>query len=55
MIRSSVGLGLEAGLADEFGSGKRYFGSVDRQYLLEDPDVDIRGDRVLHLRGRVRR
>jgi hypothetical protein len=43
MIRSSVGLGLEAGLVD------------DRQYLLEDPDVDIRGDRVLHLRGRVRR
>ena len=38
-----------------FGSGKRYFGSVDRQYVLEDPDVVIRGDRVLHLRYRVRR
>jgi hypothetical protein len=38
-----------------FGSGKRYFGSVDGQHLLEDPDVVIRGDRVLHLRYRVRR
>jgi hypothetical protein len=38
-----------------FGSGKRYFGPVDGQYLLEDPDVVIRGDRVLHLRYRVRR
>jgi hypothetical protein len=25
------------------------------QHLLEDPDVVIRGDRVLHLRYRVRR
>ena len=38
-----------------FGSGKRYFGPVDGQHLLEDPDVVIRGDRVLHLRYRVRR
>ena len=38
-----------------FGSGKRYFGSFDGQYLLEDPDVVIRGDRVMHLRYRVRR
>ena len=54
---------LAAGLVDEvsmdvvpvvFGSGKRYFGSVDSQYLLEDPDVVIQGDRVLHLRYRVR-
>lgn len=37
-----------------FGSGKRYFGSVDAQHLLEDPDVVIQGDRVLHLRYRVR-
>ena len=37
------------------GSGKRYFGSVDAQHLLEDPDVMIQGDRVLHLRYRVRR
>jgi dihydrofolate reductase len=55
---------LAAGLVDEvamdvvpvvFGSGKRYFGPVDTQHLLEDPDVVIQGDRVLHLRYRVRR
>jgi dihydrofolate reductase len=38
-----------------FGSGKRYFGSVDTQHLLEDPHRVIRGDRVLHLLYRVRR
>ena len=38
-----------------FGAGKRYFGSVDAQHLLEDPDVVVKGDRVLHLRYRVRR
>lgn len=38
-----------------FGTGKRYFGSVDAQHLLEDPDVVIQGNRVLHLRCRVRR
>jgi hypothetical protein len=36
-------------------NGKRYFGSVDAQHLLEDPDVVIHGHRVLHLRYRVRR
>ncbi|MCW2132381.1 Dihydrofolate reductase [Arthrobacter sp. VKM Ac-2550] len=55
---------LAAGLVDEvrmdvvpvvFGSGKRYFGSVHAQHLLEDPDVVIQGTRVLHLRYRVRR
>jgi dihydrofolate reductase len=55
---------LAAGLVDEvamdvvpvvFGSGKRYFGSIDGQYLLEDPHVVIQGDRVLHLRYKVRR
>jgi len=55
---------LAAGLVDEvamdvvpvvFGSGKRYFGPVEVQHLLEDPHVVIRGDRVLHLRYRVRR
>ena len=55
---------LAAGLVDEvamdvapvvFGSGKRYFGSVDAQHLLEDPDVVIQGNRVLHVRYRVRR
>jgi dihydrofolate reductase len=53
-----------AGLVDEvamdvvpvvFGSGKRYFGSIDGQHLLEDPHVVIQADRVLHLRFRVRR
>ena len=55
---------LAAGLVDEvamdlvpvvFGSGKRYFGSIDGQHLLEDPHVVIRGERVLHLRFKVRR
>ena len=32
-----------------------YFGLVDGQHLLEDPDVVIQGNRVLHLRYRVRR
>ncbi|MBM7788836.1 dihydrofolate reductase family protein [Tenggerimyces flavus] len=54
---------LAAGLVDEvrmdvvpvvLGSGKRFFGSVDAQHLLEDPDV-IQGNRVLHLRYQVRR
>src|SRR5215217_6486604 len=58
------GQALELGLVDEvamdvvpvvFGKGKRYFGPVDGQHLLEDPDVVIRGDRVLHVRYRVRR
>ncbi|MFG2275867.1 dihydrofolate reductase family protein [Streptomyces chartreusis] len=55
---------LAAGLVDEvamdvvpvvFGSGKRYFGSIDGQQQLEDPHVVIQGDRVLHLRFKVRR
>lgn len=55
---------LAAGLVDEvrmdvapvvFGSGKRYFGSVNAQHLLEDPDVVLQGSRVLHLRYQVRR
>jgi dihydrofolate reductase len=55
---------LAAGLVDEvamdvvpvvFGSGKRYFGGMDGQLLLEDPHVVIQGDRVLHLRFKVRR
>ena len=55
---------LAAGLVDEvrmdvipvvFGSGRRYFGSVHAHHLLEDPEVVIPGNRVLHLRYRVRR
>ena len=39
-----------------FGRGRRYFGtSVAGSVLLDDPDVVIQGDRVLHLRYRVRR
>lgn len=58
------GQAFALGLVDEvamdvvpvvFGSGQRYFGSLDSQHLLEDPDVVVRGDRVLHLRYRVRR
>ncbi len=52
-----------AGLVDEvamdvvpvvFGSGKRYFGTIDGQHRLEDPHVVIQGDRVLHLKFKVR-
>jgi dihydrofolate reductase len=55
---------LAADLVDEvamdvvpvvFGSGKRYFGGIDGQQLLEDPHVVIQGDRVLHLSFKVRR
>jgi dihydrofolate reductase len=58
------GQALALGLVDEvamdvvpvvFGSGKRYFGPVDAQHLLDDPHTVIQGDRVLHLRYRVRR
>ena len=37
-----------------FGSGKRFFGSAHAQHLLEDPDVVLRGNRVLHLQYPVR-
>ena len=55
---------LAAGLVDEvrmdvvpvvLGSGKRYFGSVHTQHLLEDPEVVLQGNRVLHVRYRVHR
>jgi dihydrofolate reductase len=55
---------LAAGLVDEvamdvvpvvFGSGKRYFGDIAGQHLLEDPHVVIQGERVLHLKFKVRR
>ena len=36
------------------GSGKRFFGSVRGQHLLDDPDVVIQGTRVLHLNYRVK-
>ena len=55
---------FEAGLVDEvaldvvpvvFGTGKRYFGRLSKQVLLEDPDEVVQGARVLHLRFRVRK
>jgi dihydrofolate reductase len=55
---------LAAGLVDVvrmdvapvvFGSGKRFFGSVDAQHLLGDPDVMLQGNRVVHLRYAVSR
>lgn len=55
---------LAQGLVDEvrmdvvpvvFGAGKRYFGPVDAQHLLEGPDVMVQGNRVLHLVYRVPR
>lgn len=58
------GQAFALGLVDEvamdvvpvvLGSGKRYFGPVDAQHLLEDPHVVIQGNRVMHLRYRVRR
>ena len=58
------GQAFALGLVDEvaidvvpvvFGNGKRYFGQVSGQHLLEDPHVVIQGDRVLHLRFKARR
>lgn len=55
---------LAAGLVDEvrmdiapvvLGAGRRFFGTAGGRHLLEDPDVVIPGQRVLHLRCRVRR
>jgi dihydrofolate reductase len=54
---------LAAGLVDEvamdvvpvvFGSGRRYFDSIEGQHMLEDPHIVLQGDRVLHLRYKVR-
>ncbi|MGZ4498208.1 MAG: dihydrofolate reductase family protein [Nocardioides sp.] len=58
------GQALALGLVDEvamdvvpvvFGRGKRYVGRLDSPVTLDDPDVVIQGDRVLHLRYRVPR
>ena len=57
------GQALAKGLVDEvamdvvpvvFGSGRRYFGSAQGPCLLADPDLVVRGERVLHLRYGVR-
>jgi dihydrofolate reductase len=57
------GQAVAAGLVDEIavdiapvllGEGKRYFGTASLpEGLLEDPEV-VQGDRVLHLRYRIR-
>ncbi|WP_062295705.1 dihydrofolate reductase family protein [Demequina maris] len=58
------GQALAAGLVDEvrmdvvavvLGSGRRFFGAVSAPQLLDGPDEAVQGDRVLHLRYRVRR
>jgi dihydrofolate reductase len=58
------GQALAAGLVDEvrmdvvpvvFGSGKRFFGSVEGQRMLEDPAEVRQGERVLHMRYPVKR
>ncbi|MFC5820130.1 dihydrofolate reductase family protein [Nonomuraea harbinensis] len=55
---------LAAGLVDEvaidvvpvvFGSGRRYFGGIGGQHLLEQPHLVVQGDGVLHLKFKVRR
>jgi hypothetical protein len=39
-----------------FGGGKPYFGTLaDGRLILEDPEVVIQGDGVLHLRYPVHR
>lgn len=56
------GQAFAAGLVDEvrmdvvpvvFGSGKRYFGSLQTPALLDDPAEVVQGERVLHVRCRV--
>jgi dihydrofolate reductase len=59
------GQAVTAGLVDEvamdiapvlLGAGRRYFGDAPvPETLLEDPDPVVEGDRVLHLRYRLRR
>jgi dihydrofolate reductase len=54
---------VAAGLADELaidlapvflGEGKRFLGSSTDEIVLDDPHVVIQGERVLHLRYRLR-
>ena len=58
------GQAFSAGLVDEvamdvapvvLGEGVRFFGSHTGTVLLDDPDVVIQGDRVLHLHYTVKR
>ena len=61
---SAVSQFLRAGLLDELtvhvapvflGEGVRFFGSHTGTVLLDDPDLVIQGDRVLHLHYTVKR
>ena len=54
---------VAAGLADELaidlapvflGEGKRFLGSLTDEIVLDDPHVVVQGERVLHLRYRLR-
>jgi dihydrofolate reductase len=54
---------VAAGLADELaidlapvflGQGKRFLGSTTDEIVLDDPSVVVQGERVLHLRYRLR-
>jgi dihydrofolate reductase len=54
---------VAAGLADEvaidlapvfLGQGKRFLGSLTDEIVLDDPNVVVQGDRVLHLRYALR-
>ena len=59
-----AGQAFQAGLIDEvlidlvpvvFGAGVRYFGDYDSSpLLLDDPEI-VQGDRVTHLRYRLRK
>ena len=58
------GQAFSAGLVDEvamdvapvvLGEGVRFFGSHTGTALLDDPDVVVQGDRVLHLHYTVKR
>jgi dihydrofolate reductase len=55
---------VAAGLADELavdlapvflGQGKKFLGSSTDEIVLDDPHVVVQGERVLHLRYRLRR
>jgi dihydrofolate reductase len=58
-----AGLIVAAGLADELaidltpvflGQGKKYLGSLTDELVLDDAHVVVQGERVLHLRYRLR-
>jgi dihydrofolate reductase len=58
------GQAIRAGLVDELavdlapvylGQGKRFLGDATDELVLDDPHVVIQGERVLHLRYRMRR